>query len=279
MPWTTFPDTLGQGPVGSRGPAGGWTLNLKFSTDLTPGPVLGRVELDDADPTLVEHVYISDEDRFGNDIQGILDTLLSDDGLKLFAESNERRLAFYQVVSVTEQSGYWDIEVAYLSGEGPFYDSENIGVGLAREGPQGPQGDPGLDSMIPLRTLTHDPGVEVTADGMLTFMQGSFVLPDTWTIVIHATAKNLHTFEDETNEFYYTLEKAAEGETEYAGVTAHLGLNDADGDFNVPAAFTRRHFLAAGTWTLRLYYRSNVNLGGINGPFTAVVLGWPGSSV
>lgn len=143
MPWTTFPDTLGQGPVGARGGMGGWTVNLKFSTDLTPGPVSGRVEFDVADVTLVEHIYISDSDRFANDIQEILGLMIVDDGIKIMAESNERKLAFYQIVSVTEESGYWDFEVVYLAGSGGFLDTENVGIGFAREGPQGIQGDTG----------------------------------------------------------------------------------------------------------------------------------------
>ncbi len=172
MPWTTFPDTLGQGPVGARGALGGWVLNHKFSSDVDATPALGRVQFDNADVTLVEHIYISDEDRFTNDIQEVLDTLVATDGIKIIAESNERRLAFFEVVSVTDTGGEWDIEVVYLSGTGPFIDTENLGLGLGHKGPTGATGATGAAGA---NGLFNDVEVVQKTDGEFNTSSTTFV--------------------------------------------------------------------------------------------------------
>ncbi len=173
MPWTSVPDTLGQGPQGPRGAIGGWVINDKFSDDLTPGPASGRVEFDDADIEDVEHIYIADVDRFGNDIQAVLAVFLAGDGIKILSESNERKLAFFQIVSVSEETGYWDFEVVYLSGDGGFVTSENLGIGFAREGPQGIQGDPGVDGDNGLFSIIATPTYKT--DGSFSTSSTSFV--------------------------------------------------------------------------------------------------------
>lgn len=137
--WTTYPDTLGDGPQGVRGPTGGFTFFFNLEDEGAGPPTDGMIQPDDNDLSIATNLYVSDEDRFTEDIEAILDIIEAGDRVKVFSEANNRRWAVFEVVDNTQETGYHDIEVDFVAQGQALLEGEKIGFSLIkREGTPAP---------------------------------------------------------------------------------------------------------------------------------------------
>lgn len=144
MPITSIPETLGQGNDGRQGDIGGFTLLYDFEAGTGAPPSAGHLRLNNVAPGSVTHVYFADADRNAVDLQALFNALAAGDLIKIFAELDGSVFAIFSITAISDQSGYYDLTVAYLSGSGALSNYSNLGIGLSKKGSTGATGATGF---------------------------------------------------------------------------------------------------------------------------------------
>jgi len=144
-----------QGDKGVQGNFGGATFDYTFS-DATGTPTdlnTGRLRLNNSTVSSATTIFIDDEDDNGTDIQPFLRTI--DDStstikghVRISNKLNADDFALFTISSTTEQSGFHQISVGYVSGSATsFTNGEDIIVTFARTGDQGQKGEQGIQGI------------------------------------------------------------------------------------------------------------------------------------
>jgi len=105
-----------QGPQGTTGLAGGFTLHQVFSAGTTAPPGAGMVAYNNATFGSITHVFASTLDRSGNDISGIMGQLVAGNYILIFEENNGTKFSIFAITTVTPHTGYIDFTVTPISG-------------------------------------------------------------------------------------------------------------------------------------------------------------------
>tara|TARA_Y100000592_G_scaffold21863_1_gene33846 strand:- start:180 stop:3947 length:3768 start_codon:yes stop_codon:yes gene_type:complete len=144
-----------QGDKGVQGNFGGATFDYTFS-DATGTPTdlnTGRLRFNNSSVSSATIIFIDDEDDNGTDIQPFLRTI--DDStstikghVRISNKLNADDFALFTISSASEQSGFHQISVGYVSGSASsFTNGEDIIVTFARTGDQGQKGEQGIQGV------------------------------------------------------------------------------------------------------------------------------------
>ena len=135
------------GFTGSQGGFGGVTFAYAWSTDTTlTDPGTGTVKINNANLTSGTILSIDDEDANGTDIQQFLRTI--DDStsaikghFRVANRLNADDYAMFTISSISEETGYFEVTVAYLEGSATsFTNGEELIMTFARTGDKGDTG-------------------------------------------------------------------------------------------------------------------------------------------
>lgn len=137
MPITEYPETLGVGPQGERGYAGGMSFDYRFDTGTGVSPASGEIRFNHATPGSATAVYIHDTDANGADLDALLDTLAAGDLVIIKSTTNPASFHVFSITGNTDAGTYHNLAVTYLAGAGTFDDAENIIFSLAKKGSSG----------------------------------------------------------------------------------------------------------------------------------------------
>jgi hypothetical protein len=142
-----------QGAQGAEGNFGGITVVYNFDDTVTMAdPGDNNARLNNANPTLVTHLALDDNPADGNyDVSNFLQTI--DDStspikghVKVSRKFDTATFYLYTISSATPSAPNWfDVEVAYVSGQGAFTDGEELLFTFARTGDVGAQGTQGTE--------------------------------------------------------------------------------------------------------------------------------------
>lgn len=147
---TGYTGSQGAGFTGSQGITGnfgGATFDYTFDTTTTNAdPGVGKIRFNNANVTLATQMYIDDQNDGATDIQTFLRTI--DDSTSTikghFRVSNKvdaNDFALYTISSITEQTGYFLVNCAYVSGSATaFTNLEDVIITFARTGDIGATG-------------------------------------------------------------------------------------------------------------------------------------------
>ena len=140
-----------QGSQGAQGSFGGATFDYTFSSSTgTPTDLnTGRLRLNNSSVSSATKMFIDDEDDNGTDIQSFLRTI--DDStstirghFKISNKSDASDFAIFTIDSAAEQSGFHEVNCAYVSGSASsFSNGEDILITFARTGDIGDKGQKG----------------------------------------------------------------------------------------------------------------------------------------
>ncbi len=144
-------DTGDQGDTGAQGGFGGDSQPYNFDTATAEAdPGSGDLRYNNATPASVTKIFADDDNSDAVDIQAWLRTI--DDQastiparIRIFKTDDQSVFHVYDVSSLTEEVGYFDIDVVYVAGNGTFSDTDPIVVSLSIVGDQG---DTGADSTV-----------------------------------------------------------------------------------------------------------------------------------
>ena len=138
------------GSTGADGNFGGITVEYNFSTNTTVSdPGSGNVKFNNANVSLASKMSIDDEDANAVDIQSMLRTI--DDStstikghFRVSNKTDSTDFALFTISAVTEQSGFFEVDVAHVSGASTsFTNGEDVIITFARTGDAGAQGNTG----------------------------------------------------------------------------------------------------------------------------------------
>ena len=138
------------GSTGADGNFGGITVEYNFSTNTTVSdPGSGNVKFNNANVSLASKMSIDDEDANAVDIQSMLRTI--DDStstikghFRVSNKTDSTDFALFTISAVTEQSGFFEVDVAHVSGASTsFTNAEDVIITFARTGDAGAQGNTG----------------------------------------------------------------------------------------------------------------------------------------
>ena len=151
---STVPGDKGQ--KGEQGNFGGATFDYTFSSSTgTPTDLnTGRLRLNNSTVSSATIMFIDDEDDNGTDIQAFLRTI--DDStstikghVRISNKLNADDFAIFTISSASEQSGFHQVNVGYVSGSATsFSNGEDIIVTFARTGDLGDKGAKGEPSTV-----------------------------------------------------------------------------------------------------------------------------------
>ena len=140
-----------KGNKGEVGNFGGATFDYTFSSSTgTPTDLnTGRFRFNNSSVSSATVIFIDDEDDNGTDIQPFLRTI--DDStstikghVRISNKLNADDFAIFTISSASEQSGFHQVNVGYVSGSATsFSNGEDIIVTFARTGDQGEKGQKG----------------------------------------------------------------------------------------------------------------------------------------
>jgi hypothetical protein len=150
-----------QGAQGRDGNFGGATFDYTFDTNTNAtDPGTGRLKLNNSVLALATQLYIDNLDDGSTDIQNFLTTI--DDStstikghFRISAKFDSTSFAFYTISALTNNSGYFTANCAYLSGSGwSPNNNDDVIITFARTGdvgdtgPQGVQGATGAQGAV-----------------------------------------------------------------------------------------------------------------------------------
>ena len=135
------------GSKGADGNFGGATFDYTFNTDTTNSdPGVGNLKFNNATLSSATAMYIDDADDASTDIQTFLRTIDdSTSGIKghfrVANKANPDDFALFTISSISEPSGYFVVNCAYVSGSATsFSASEDVVISFARTGDKGDTG-------------------------------------------------------------------------------------------------------------------------------------------
>lgn len=145
-----FTGSQGAGFTGSQGITGnfgGATFDYTFDTTTTNAdPGIGKLKFNNANVTLATQLYIDDQNDGTTDIQTFLRTI--DDStstikghFRISNKSDANDFALYTISSIAEQTGYFLVNCAYVTGSATaFTNLEDVIITFARTGDMGSTG-------------------------------------------------------------------------------------------------------------------------------------------
>jgi hypothetical protein len=156
-----------QGTQGLEGSFGGVTFDYSYESDTTASaPSNKYLKFNDA-PASATILRIDDNNFDNTDIHNYLQTI--DDStstlkghLKVTKKTDNTVFALYTIASMTDQTTYHDIVVAYVSGSGSLADNDRVLITFARTGDVGAQGTQGTTGSQGTQGTTGSQGVQGT---------------------------------------------------------------------------------------------------------------------
>jgi len=173
--------TISDWTITSMGRVGNLGLNgisYPYTFDSTTSeadPGSGNLRINSSDVTSATKLFIDDENGDGNNVESAL--LTFDDSsstvkghITLVAFYDTAKYTTYRVDSLTDETGYVDLDVVHVSSSSssPFSDGQDLIIGFVRTGDQGTSGDV---------TVAED-GTTVAARGEIDFRSGIAVSED-----------------------------------------------------------------------------------------------------
>ena len=150
-----------QGIQGTVGSFGGATFDYTFDSGIsTADPGTGRLKFNYVGLSTVTEMYIDDEDDNGTDIQSFMRTIDDSDStikghFKVSNKINAEDFALFTIASLTEESGYFTVNCAYVSGAATsFTNDEDILITFARTGDKGDTGTQGTQGVQGVQGVT-----------------------------------------------------------------------------------------------------------------------------
>jgi len=138
------------GPQGIQGNFGGITLDYTFDTNITQSdPGIGKLKFNALNIPTATQLWIDDQNDSSTDIQTFLRTI--DDStstmkghFRISNKADSTDFAIFTISAVTEQTGYFAVSCAYVSGSATaFSNGEDVIITFARTGDVGAQGSQG----------------------------------------------------------------------------------------------------------------------------------------
>jgi len=153
------------GLQGAEGSFGGITFDYTFLTDIVNNdPGIGNVKFNNGTYSSVTAIYIDDRDDNFVNIEPFLRTI--DDStspikghVKITKKSQPEIFQIFTISALAELTGYFNITVAFVSGNGTFANSEDVTITFARTGDAGatgaigPQGVQGIQGNLGIQGL------------------------------------------------------------------------------------------------------------------------------
>ncbi len=142
------------GAQGQNGNFGGATFNYTFTTNTAnTDPSAGFLKFNTPDPIDATELYIDDQDKNTTDIQSFIRTI--DDSsstikghFRISLKNNSAVFGLYTISSLHENSGYYTVNCAYVSGSNVlFSNSDDIIITFARTGDRGDKGATGAQGV------------------------------------------------------------------------------------------------------------------------------------
>jgi hypothetical protein len=159
-----------QGTQGAEGNFGGITVVYNYDDTVTMSdPGDNNARFNNANKTLVTRLALDDNPADGNyDVSNFLQTI--DDStstikghVKVSRKFDTATFYLYTISGVTDTAPNWfDVEVAYVSGQGAFTDGEELLFTFARTGDVGAQGTQGTDGAQGVQGTVGAQGVQGT---------------------------------------------------------------------------------------------------------------------
>lgn len=153
---------------GDTGEFGGVGIRSSFSATTTAPPGSQEVRLNNATPSLATEIYVDYDDRNSTDQSALLALLIEDSVISLINENFVTSSHNYRIISTTDNTTYYTLSVAHISGSGSFAADTFIAVSLA-----GAQGATGSVSSASGIILAHTTTASTGADESFLFVDSA----------------------------------------------------------------------------------------------------------
>lgn len=117
------------GATGSQGLFGGFSGEWLFSTSTAVTPAATFLRLNNATPSSVTEIYVSDTNADSLDYDAFLDSLSNNSKfgyVRLFKKSDSTKYAMYEITAVTDNGTDHTLTVTHIASNSTFAASDNI---------------------------------------------------------------------------------------------------------------------------------------------------------
>lgn len=118
-----------KGATGSQGEFGGFSGSWLFSTSTSTGPASTFLRLNNATPSAVTAIYVSDTNSDSIDFDAFLDSLSNNSKygyIRIFKETDNTKFCTYEVTSVTDNGTDHTLAVTYISSNSTFDANDSV---------------------------------------------------------------------------------------------------------------------------------------------------------
>ncbi len=128
------------GATGSQGEFGGFSGSWLFSTSTAVTPAATFLRLNNATPSSVTEIYVSDTNADSIDYDAFLDSFSNDSKygyIRIFKEADNTKYCTYRVTAVTDNGADHTLTVTYISSNSTFAASDPLVLTFSPSGPSG----------------------------------------------------------------------------------------------------------------------------------------------
>jgi hypothetical protein len=156
------------GTDGTDGVFGGNSLKYTYSTTTTDSdPGAGVMRFNNADWTISNWIYADNSDFFTALATPWFDAIdlniaIPKGYLRVFKETNPAVFAIYELIDIAAASGYYKLNIAYITGSGTLSASDPVILSYSEKGEQG---DPGPDGGAILSAFWQFSGTTTISPG------------------------------------------------------------------------------------------------------------------
>ena len=118
-----------KGTTGSQGEFGGFSGSWLFSASTSTGPAATFLRLNNATPSSVTAIYVSDTNSDSIDFDAFLDSLSNNSKygyIRIFKETDNTKFCTYEVTAVTDNGTDHTLAVTYISSNSTFAASDSL---------------------------------------------------------------------------------------------------------------------------------------------------------
>jgi hypothetical protein len=130
-----------QGATGSQGEFGGFSGSWIFSTSTAVTPAATFLRLNNATPSAVTAIYVSDTNSDSIDFDAFLDSFSNDSKfgyIRIFKETDNTKFCTYKVTAVTDNGADHTLTVTYISSNSTFAASDPLVLTFSPSGGTNP---------------------------------------------------------------------------------------------------------------------------------------------
>lgn len=131
------------GYTGQVGQAGGQSIPYIYSSTIGPTPIAGTFRLDNATAASATHIYVATVDANVVNEDVVMDSIKAGDTIRVAGVVDPTGFNYYSVSANTQNSGYHDLTVTWISGSGNFVNLTLYNLMISIVGAQGPIGATG----------------------------------------------------------------------------------------------------------------------------------------